>query len=360
MTEATTTDAAPAPMEGHGAYNRASRVQAAGLAVAIPLFERAATEAALAPALEPIVIADYGASEGHNSMLPVGAAAAALRARVGRERALLVMHTDLPDNDFSALFEALANDPDSYQRGDPNIYAAAVGRSFYEQLLPKACVTLGWCSWSVHWLSRTPCVIPDQLQVAYSRDAAAIAAYARQAAEDWLAFLAARGAELRAGGRLVVLTMAKTDSGDFGYALVLAALNGALADLVADGALKAEEVRNMSIPTVGRTPAEFAAPFAGGDFAGLRIEALDGFLGEDHIFADYQRDGDAAAFGRRWASFVRASTFPTLALSLEPPGDAAREARLFDALEGRLAARLTAAPGPNVMQFVKMLLAKGG
>ena len=32
----------PAPMEGHGVYNRSSRVQAAGLSPAVPLLEQAA------------------------------------------------------------------------------------------------------------------------------------------------------------------------------------------------------------------------------------------------------------------------------------------------------------------------------
>ena len=34
----------PAPMEGHGAYNRSSRVQAAGSSPALPLFEDAARQ----------------------------------------------------------------------------------------------------------------------------------------------------------------------------------------------------------------------------------------------------------------------------------------------------------------------------
>jgi hypothetical protein len=41
---------APSPMEGHGAYNRSSHVQAAGLAAAIPLLRLAAETAPLAPA----------------------------------------------------------------------------------------------------------------------------------------------------------------------------------------------------------------------------------------------------------------------------------------------------------------------
>jgi len=78
------------------AYNRNSRVQAAGLSPAIPLFERAASTVALAESAAPITIADYGASAGHNSLAPLKAAIGALRQRVGQDRDISVVHTDLP------------------------------------------------------------------------------------------------------------------------------------------------------------------------------------------------------------------------------------------------------------------------
>ena len=351
---------APSPMEGHGAYNRSSRVQAAGLAAAIPLLRHAAETAPLAPAPEPIVIADYGCSEGHNSLLPMRETIAGLRQRVGISRTISVVHTDLPSNDFSALFEALESDPDSYLRGEQATFASAVGRSFYRQLLPSNSVTLGWSSWSVQWLSRTPALIPDQVQVAYSHDANACAAFARQAAEDWHAFLVHRADELRPGGQLVVLSMAKTDNGDFGYRLVIDALIGALMDLAAEGVVSAAEIEKMAIPTYGRTRAEFTAPFAdSGNIAGLALASIEIFLGEDHIYEDYERDRDAGAFGRRWAAFVRASTFPTLAQALEGGGEERAE-RFYDLFEARLAARLAAAPGPNAIPLAKLLLVKRG
>ena len=108
-----------------------------------------------------------------------------------------------------------------------------MGRSFYRQILPAGSVTLGWSAWAVQWLSRTPCAIPDQVQVAYSRDPAAKAAFARQAEEDWRTFLTHRASELCPGGRLVVLTMALTETGDFGYRAVLEAMNESLRELVA-------------------------------------------------------------------------------------------------------------------------------
>ena len=94
-----------------------------------------------------------------------------------------MIHTDLPENDFTTLFQTLIDDPDSYLNGDRAVFTAAVGRSFYPQILPSCSVTLGWSSWSVQWLSRVPAPIPDQIQVAYSLDPAR-ADYARQASED--------------------------------------------------------------------------------------------------------------------------------------------------------------------------------
>src|ERR1700756_2442487 len=108
----------PAPMEACGAYNRSSRVQAAGLSPAVPLLEKAAKEVKLLPEPDPIVIADYGSSAGRNSLGPLKIAITALRERVGLNRLITVVHTDLPDNDFSALFRTLADDPNSYLQGD--------------------------------------------------------------------------------------------------------------------------------------------------------------------------------------------------------------------------------------------------
>ena len=116
----------------------------------------------------------------------------------------------------------------------------------------------------------------------------------------------------------------------------------------------------MAIPTYGRTRAEFAAPFAdSGQIAGLALASIEIFLGEDHIYEDYERDRDAGTFGRRWAAFVRASTFPTLAQALEGGGEERAE-RFYDLLEARLAARLAAAPGPNAIPLAKLLLVKRG
>ena len=349
----------PAPVEGHGVYNRSSRVQAAGLSPAVPLLEQAARTVTLAAAPEAIVLADYGSSEGHNSLGPLAVAIDALRERVGPERAISIVHTDLPENDFTALFQTLIADPNSYLRGDPAVFVSAVGRSFYDQILPSQSVTLGWSSWAVQWLSQVPAQIPDQVQVAYSRDPAAWAAFGRQAASDWQRFLTHRGRELRPGGRLVVLTMAIDEGGNFGYRPLLEAMYAALMDLVEKGFVRVEEAQRMVIPTVGRSRADIVAPFGeSGRFAGLSLEEVEVFHGEDRIWAEFEGNGDALAFGARWAAFSRASVFPTLAAGLEGGRNDPRAIPFVEQLESGLAGRLAATPEPMLIPLAKMLLAK--
>lgn len=350
--------AAPAPMEGHGAYNRSSRVQASVAAPAIALFEQAAGAVPLAGD-GPVVIVDYGASEGRNSLAPISAALEVLRGRMGSARAVSVVHTDLPGNDFSALFRLLQQDDASYLRGDPAVFPSAIGRSFYEALLPPDSVTLGWSSWAVQWLSRTPGPVPDHVQVAFSRDAKARQAYDLQAAADWELFLTHRARELRSGGRLVVLTMGKTDDGHFGYEPVVGSIYAALLGLVEQGAVSREEAGRMAIPTVGRTRAELAAPFADGDFEGLVLEHLDVSLSEDRIWSDFQTDGDVNAFAARWSVFSRASVLPTLAANLDgdDPHDP-RRARFIDEMEAGMRARLKADPRPSLLPMATLVIAK--
>ena len=186
-------------MEGKGGYNRNSRVQAVALTPAVLMLERAARVVTLPPDSEPIVIADYGSSQGRNSLVPLQTAIRALRERVGQNREISVIHTDLPENDFTVLFNTLLTSPESYLRKDGAVFASAVGRSYYEQILPTHSVSLGWSFWAVQWLSRTPASIPDQVQVAFSQDAPTRAAFAQQAAEDWQRFLAMRERELSPG-----------------------------------------------------------------------------------------------------------------------------------------------------------------
>jgi SAM dependent carboxyl methyltransferase len=149
-------------MEGGGFYNRNSDVQAAGIALALPFLEKAALSISFGSG-EPLVIADYGSSQGRNSMLPMRLAIKALRARAGWERVVEVVHIDQPSNDFASLFTALRDDPNSYLAGKTGLFVSAVGRSYFDPILPPGRVHLGWTSWALQWMSRNPVDVPDHL-----------------------------------------------------------------------------------------------------------------------------------------------------------------------------------------------------
>lgn len=345
-----------APMAADGAYNRNSRIQAVGLTPAVALLEQAAAIVELPDTAQPIVIADFGCSGGRNSLTPIGAAIEGVRRRANQP--INVVHTDLPDNDFSTLFNTIWTDPNSYMP-QPAVFPMGIGRSFYHQLLAANSLTLGWSSWAVAWLSAPPAAIPDHVQVSYSADAATRSAYAQQAASDWIDFLAARSVEMRAGSRLVVVVPAADDDGSAGYRPMFDAAWASLTGLVHDGLLKEEEAVQMGMPHFSRSVAELAAPFGdGGQFAGLTIEHLETFNSTDEFWDEYQSTGNAETFGARWAGIFAAGAFPSLATALHSPPDSPRSVAILDRLEVEVAARLAAKPERMRIPVANIVLAK--
>ena len=340
-------------------YTASSRLQASGLASAIGLFEQAARTAPLPRPPQPITIADYGAANGHNSLPPLNAAIGALRGRTRGDRAILVAHTDLPDNDFTALFTTLRDDPDSYLKTDSATFASAVGGSFYQQILPSQSVTLGWSSWATHWLSRAPALIPDHIHISHSTDESACRAFARQGATDWQDFLASRGRELAPGGRLVVLALGIDSAGKAGFAGVMQAILESLHALVDRGSLQPEELQRMAVPTIGRTKSDFLEPFSpSGVFDDLSVEHLEPVDAEDRFWSRYRTDGDAVALGADWAGFARAAMFPSLLAALEAGTADRRTPEFVDGLTAQVAHRIAASPQPNSIPLAAMVFAK--
>jgi hypothetical protein len=186
-------------------------------------------------------------------------------------------------------------------------------------------------------------------------------AFSRQSAEDWQNFLAARGRELRPGGRLAVLAMAVDDQGDFGYGPLSQAMYDTLLEMVDSGFISSEELRHMCIPTVGRSRGDFLAPFdLNGVFGGLRVEEIEIFYAEDRFWSDYEVHRNAQEFGARWAGFSRASTFPTFARSLDGGRASARTAGFVESMEAGMAMRLAAKPERMLIPLGRVLLAKEG
>jgi SAM dependent carboxyl methyltransferase len=331
-------------MEGAGAYGRHSRIPAAGGAIAIPMLEEAAWRVALESSDRPIVIADYGSSDGKNSLAPMRAAIKVLRERIGRERPIIVCHTDLPGNDFSTLISLIESDPESYRRHDPAVFPYAIGRSFYSSVLPPAHVDLGWSSYAAVWLSQIPRQIPDHFFIPCCtgpiRDE-----FDRQAALDWEAFLASRATELRPGGRLVVALPSLAHDGSMDIAPLMDHANAVLAELVDAGVVSAEERSRMTIASCPRRERDLLAPFAeSGQFRGLTVEHVSTYDIPDNMWTDYARNGDAMALASKRALFFRVIFVPSIVQALAATRSGEERRAFSDQLEEGVRRRLARAP----------------
>jgi len=347
-------------MEGKGAYNRHAKLPAGGAALAVPLLEKAVSVAELGPADQPLVIADYGSSQGKNSMVPMRIAIKDLRQRVGSDRTISVYHIDQPANDFNTLFEALDADPDSYCLNEPNVFPGAIGRSFYENVLPPESVHLGWCSYAAVWLSRVPTLIPGHFMPLRSTGAVR-AEFERQGAEDWETFLTLRARELRSGGRLVVVLPGFNDDGLTGFENIMDQANDALAEMAAEGAITAEQRERMVVQSYLRWKRELIAPFAkDGHFHDLTVEALEMSMLRDGAWTAFERDRNRDALATKHAMFFRSVFMPSLATALERAGSGNAEARnvFADRLEAGLKRRVMDQPAAMHSFVQTIVLAK--
>ena len=344
-------------MEGGGAYNLHARVPAGGGKLALPFVEQAVRAIPFNEEIEPVVIADYGSSQGKNSLVPMTVAIRVLRSRLGPDRPICVVHIDQAANDFNTLFSVLHSDPERYALDDANIFSSAIGRSFYESVFPKGHVHLGWCSYAVVWLSRIPILIPGHFVVTASTGDVR-AAFDRQAAEDWRLFLSLRAGELRPGGRLVVVLPGVNEEGTTGFEALFEHANESIAEMVAKGAITAEERRRIVLGAYPRRRNQLMEPFrADNRYCGLTVERYELSALADAAWSDYEHDGNAEVLAKRHAAFFRAIFVPSLAIAL---ADARKRQSFADELEETLARRLAHRPVPLHSVVQTIVLAKQG
>jgi hypothetical protein len=347
-------------MEGKGAYNKYAALPAGGAALALPFLGEAVRNLEFDAGDRPIVIADYGSSQGKNSLAPMQLAVKSLRLRVGPSRPVVVFHVDQPTNDFNSLFQVLATEPDSYALRETNVFPCAIGRSFYEAVLPPDSVHLGWCSYAAVWLSRIPTLIPGHFISLRSTDSVR-AEFARQAARDWSEFLCLRASELLPGGRLVVVLPALADDGSSGFEAIMDHANAVLAEMVEHGEITAEERARMVLGSHPRRKSDLLAPFAqDGQFQELTVEGFNMSVVTDSSWTEYERDGDSESLATKHALFFRTIFMPSLAAALSRvrAGDALALAAFGDRLERGLKLRLASQPAAMHSLVQTIVLAK--
>ena len=112
-------------MVGGGFYNRNSAPQMSAIDHVMPWLEDAIGDVSFDDGAGTFGLADFGCSEGRNSIAVMRRLIPLLRRRTGRH--IQTIHCDLPTNDFSSLFVGLR--PDGRSVFGDGVSSYAVGGS---------------------------------------------------------------------------------------------------------------------------------------------------------------------------------------------------------------------------------------
>lgn len=323
QTDKATLHSSTTGMIGGGFYNANSAPQMAAIAAVLPWIDEAIAAMALPVSGPAFTIADFGCSEGRNSIEVVRHAIAALRQQTGQD--VQTIHSDLPTNDFSTLTRSLRADAQSVF-GDKNTYSCVVPGSMFDQLLPAGSLDVSMTFNAIGFLSRRPVeslpdyILPNGPSKARARGSVSEAdrtAFARQAEDDVKEFLSARARELRPGGKVLLQVFggdgnARTCDGLYDL------LNDAVLDHVDAGKISEEVYTRYYQPVYFRTLDELVAPLK--DEAGLSavfdLDRSESYEVPVPFVEAFRADGDLDRYARAYVDFFRAFTEAVLRLAL--------------------------------------------
>ena len=227
-------------MEGGGSYNRHARIPAGGGDLALPFLEQAAESITLDDGNQPVVIADYGSSQGKNSLAPMRAAHQSVAGTRWSGSSHSCRAHRSGGKRFQHALRRAPQRPRTLFRERSERISLGDWKIVLREGVSEGHVHLGWSSYAAVWLNRIPRLIPGHF-VALASTGEVREAFERQAADDWKFFLSLRASELRPGGRLVIVLPGLTDEGASGFEPLFRHANEALAEMVAEGTITAEE-----------------------------------------------------------------------------------------------------------------------
>ncbi|GAX76717.1 hypothetical protein CEUSTIGMA_g4163.t1 [Chlamydomonas eustigma] len=289
---------APTMKQG-GFYNENSTLQGQTVSTGVPMVQSMALAVMKTIGLEEdlINIADLGCSQGANSMRVIQAIVRAVTEHSresnipttvntsSRPLSLMVFHEDLPSQDWQSLFlqvekkdgSSYLNLPGCQKKRDesqttqqavknyvPNVFSAAIGRSFYERMFPDRFLHMAVSFTALHWISRCPDAYPgaswyhnrnspDEVQKAW----------AAQFYADFENFLRLRASEMKEGGYMFI-SLPGTPSPDAELNrknFVRDDLDAAVLSMLDDGLMTQEYARSINLPTYLPTESELQKVF---------------------------------------------------------------------------------------------------
>ena len=324
---------------------------------------QALAKTALSDGPAPYNIADYGAADGGTSVDLIGRLIDYIRERAPN-RPVAVNYTDLPRNDYSALFLMLQdNDPTRYLRRHKNVFPLATATSFFDAIFPPESIDFGFSATAMHWLSALPCHVSNHIH-AVGAQGNELERLRKQALQDWETILCHRGAELKPGGRLVLCNLAIDNEGrhmgNTGGVNLFNTLNDLWWQLVEAGAITETEYRETTIPQFYKSLDEFKAPFADPKgpvaAAGLQLESAEIRFGRCPYAARFEQDQDVEKFAIDYVPTTRTWSETVFFNSLNQKRPNAERQRIVDRLFDSFVQTVKNHPTGHGMDYIHVYL----
>ena len=313
----------------------------------------------------PFTIADFGAADGGTSLDLIGKLVGAVRERAPA-RPLCVTYTDLPRNDYCALFSTVHGERpniESYQQRHDDVFVYAAATSFYQPIFPAGTVDFGFSATAMHWLSSLPCQISNHVH-AVGAQGEELAALRERARMDWEINLACRAGELKPGGRLVTANLCIDDQGRYmgntGGVNMFDTLNMLWWKLAEEGVISPQEYRDTTIPQFYRTVDEYCAPLNDPSSpvsrAGLRLESVQTRPVRCPYAARFEADGDAVKFAESYMPTTRTWSETVFFNSLSADRSMAERQEIVDRFYRSFTGNVLENPEGHAMDYVHVYM----
>ena len=288
-------------------YNSNCRLQMAAIELSLPFIQQAIDVLDLTSSSTPLMIADFGSSQGLNSIYAMKKIIEYLRMSKKVDRQVIIVHNDLAGNDWTQLFEMLNK--------DGSYYGMASGRSFYEQCLPSNSLAIGYSSTSIHWLSCKPCNMSNHCSASFIQGDE-LNSFKQQAHLDLCRFLEHRSRELIPGGVFILSIICSNDEGLCGIDAEKSLLYKCAQSLP----FTSQELLNYTIPEYLRTYSECVDIDLFSKYT-LELIKAEFFLIKLELFSQWQQ-GQVTVdeFAHAHTQFMRGWSEPALQQALETDG----------------------------------------
>ncbi|URE27449.1 SAM dependent carboxyl methyltransferase [Musa troglodytarum] len=255
---------------GETSYAQNSSLQKKSMEAIKHIIVDSATDVYASRAPGCFTIADLGCSSGTNAFSLVSKIVESIHEKARQSERLmpeiLVFLNDLPTNDFNSVFlnfpeftRKLKGGIELQEGSAPSVYLAALPGSFYGRLFPSNSLDFIYSCHSLHWLSEVPLGLVDgngkpinkgKIYISNTSHPAVPLAYLRQFQKDFSLFLKSRSAELRSGGRIVVLILGRRtdDHSDKSATVLWELLDQSLAIMVSQEMVDEEKVDTYNVP----------------------------------------------------------------------------------------------------------------